>query len=94
MGRHLDEIRKIDEAVGKFRDGLKILLGILGKQTKKERDKTIASFTLTYSYLNYQIATYLLQKFPKAVEADKIEKEFIKMMKGFDKRKKGRKKKR
>ena len=91
MGKHLDEIKKIDEAVGKFRDGLEILLEILGKQTKKERDKTIAAYALTYAYLNYQIATYLLQKFPKAIEADKIDKEFGKIIKGFDRRKKGKK---
>lgn len=91
MGKHIDKIKKIDEAIGKFRDGLKILLEVLKEQTERERDKTVIAFTALYAYFNYQFSMYLIKIFPNVIKSDKIDKEFNNIMKNFDKRKKGKK---
>lgn len=91
MGKHIDNIKKIDEAIGKFRDGLKILLEVLKEQTEKERDKTVIAFTTLYACFNYQFEMYLIKIFPNVIKSDKIDREFNNIMKNFDRRKKGKK---
>ena len=85
MGRHLDKLRRLDRLTGKFQKIIEELLNIT-KEGVKHPDKDLASFVYVFALLNYQFSTHLIKIFPKAVEADKIDKQFGKIMKGFDKR--------
>lgn len=90
MGKHLDKLKRLDKLIAKFQKAIEELLEI-SKEGVKHPDEGLSIFIFSYAWLNFQFAIYLLQIFPKAVEADKIDKEFGNIMKGFDKRKKGRK---
>jgi len=89
MGKHLDKLKRLDKILKKFQDAIEELLEIT-KEGIKHPDKDLSVFTFAYAWLNYQFAIYLIKIFPKAVEADKIDKQFGKIMGGFDKRKEGK----
>lgn len=85
MGRHLDKVKRLDKLVAKFQDNIDELFKI-SKIGVKQLDKNLRIFTIAYAWLNYQLAIYLMSIFPKAIEADKIDKEFGKIMKNFNRR--------
>ena len=91
MGKHLNKLRKLDKIVARFQDTIEELLEI-SREGIKHPDKELSMFVFAYAYLNYQFAIYLIQKFPEAINADKIDKEFNNIMKDFEK-KNGKKKK-
>lgn len=93
MGKHLDKLKELDKIIKKFQDAIEELLEI-SKEGVKHPDKELTTFTFAYAYLNFQFAMYLIKIFPKAVEADKIDKNFNDIVKNFDRRNgKGKKKK-
>lgn len=83
MGKHLDKLKHLDKIVSKFQDNIEELLEIT-KQGVKHPDKELSKFVYAYALINYQLAIYLIQIFPKAINADKIDKEFGNIMKDFD----------
>jgi len=85
MGKHLDKLRRLDKIASKFQDTIKKLF-IVAKEGVKHPDKELSTFAFLYAYLNYNFAIYLLQRFPKAIEADKIDKQFGTIMKDFNRR--------
>jgi hypothetical protein len=92
MGRHLDKLKALDKIVAKFQIVINELLKI--SQTSGEKgkpDKELSMFAIAYAYLNYQFAIYLISKFPKAIQSDKVDKDFNDIMEHFnngDKKKK------
>ena len=87
MGRHLDKVKKLDGIVKRFQDNIEELNRI-SEIGVKHPDKNLKLFVFAYAWINYQFAVYLMSIFPKAVEADKVDKEFSKIMKNFNRRRK------
>lgn len=85
MGKHLDKLKRLDKLTTKFQKIIEELLKI-SKERAKHPNKKLVSFALAYALLNYKFSMYLIKIFPKTVEADKIDKQFSKIMKNFDKR--------
>ena len=91
MGRHLDKLKKLDQITGNIQKEIR-KLHLIAKEGLKHPDKELALFAYAFAWLNYQFSIYLITKFPKSMNADKIDKEFGKIMKNFDRRKKKPKK--
>ena len=89
MGKHLDKIKKIDNIIGKIQKAIEELNNIARTTGEKGKpDRELSLFVTGYAYLNYQFSVYLINRLSKAVNKDKIDKEFNNIMEHFNNGKK------